>query len=295
MTPDVVLVRGTQVTLTTEPVAGTATLVPLTPASVFDRLETGSKVMIDFDAATVEVTGVGDGHATAVVVDGGRVRSSKAVTIEPAVDLELPCLSEDDKLAIAIGSRRGIDHYALSFAARAEHVALLRGLAPPGSHIIAKIESRAGVRNMDSIIHAADSVLVDRGDLSREIAIEQVPYVQKAIARRANRWNRPVYVATNLLESMITNRLPTIAEANDVANTLLDGVHGLVLAAETAVGFEPVGAVDMVLRAVKAFERSIDSQLLHAGASPESALDGERRELLVNGGRSLSGSLQSAI
>jgi pyruvate kinase len=284
MTPDVVLVRGTKITLTAEPVAGTAKLVPLTPPSVFRLLEPGSKVTIDFDAATVEVTAVRDDHAAAVVVEGGRVRSAKAVTVEPAFDL--PSLSEDDESAIAIGSRRGIKHYALSFAAHAEHVASLRQLAPAGSHIIAKIESRTGVRNMDGIIHAADSVLVDRGDLSREIAIEQVPYVQKAIARRANRWNRPVYVATNLLESMVTNRLPTIAEANDVANTLLDGVHGLVLAAETAVGVDPVGAVDMVLRAVEAFERSLDAPLLDAGASPElSPAHYARREMLINGRR----------
>jgi pyruvate kinase len=89
-----------------------------------------------------------------------------------------------------------------------------------------------------------------------------VPYYQKAIIRRANRWNRPVYVATNLLESMVSSRMPTIAEANDIANTLLDGVHGLVLAAETAVGADPVGAAGMVVRAVRAFERASDSQLL---------------------------------
>jgi pyruvate kinase len=260
MAPDVVLAEGAEIILTPEPIIGTQTQVPLWPASVVGMLEAGSKVMIDFDSATVAVTDVRDDHAAAVVVCGGRVGSNKAVTVEPAIDL--PALSPHDLSAIAIGRRHSVDHYALSFAADAEHVAELRRLVPPGSHIIAKIESRAGVRNMDSIIHAADSILIDRGDLSREIAIEQVPYFQKAIARRANRWNRPVYVATNLLESMVTSRSPTIAEANDVANTLLDGVHGLVLAAETAVGFDPVGAVDMVLRAVKAFERTTDSQLL---------------------------------
>ena len=102
--------------------------------------------------------------------------------------------------------------------------------------MIAKIESRTGIANMDGIVPAADAVLIDRGDLSREVPIEQIPYYQKAIVRRANRWHRPAYVATNLLESMVTNKLPTVAEANDIANSLLDGVHGLVLAAETAMG-----------------------------------------------------------
>src|SRR5215216_4063196 len=128
-------------------------------------------------------------------------------------------------------------------------------LLPPDSHLIAKIESASGVRNMDGIIETANAVLIDRGDLSREVALEHVPFYQKAIVRRANRWNRQVFVATNLLESMISNRRPTIAEANDIANTLLDGVHGLVLAAETAIGVDPVGTVDMVLRMIRAFDR----------------------------------------
>jgi len=115
---------------------------------------------------------------------------------------------------------------------------------------------------MDGIIEAADSILVDRGDLSHEIALEYVPFYQKAIVRRANRGNRPVYVATNLLESMVTSTTPTIAEANDIANTLLDGVHGLVLAAETAVGIDPVGSVDIVLRVIRAFEETAQQQLL---------------------------------
>ena len=127
---------------------------------------------------------------------------------------------------------------------------------------MAKIESREGVRNMDGIMHATDVVLIDRGDLSREIPFENVPFYQKAIVRRANRWNRPVYVATNLLESMVTQRTPTIAEANDIANTLLDGVHGLVLAAETAVGVDPAGSVDIVLRAIRAFEQANEGHLL---------------------------------
>jgi pyruvate kinase len=108
---------------------------------------------------------------------------------------------------------------------------------------------------MDSIISASDAVLIDRGDLSREIPLEHIPFYQKVVVRQANRWNRPAYVATNLLESMVTNRRPTVAEANDIANTLLDGVHGLVLAAETAIGVDPVGTVDMVLRMIRAFDR----------------------------------------
>ena len=265
MEPGVELTEGNEIVLTAEPIDGTHAMIPLWPPTILGLLEPGTTLSIDFDAAMVEVTDVDEHRAAAVVVRGGRVRSNRAATVDPAIDL--PPLSQEDRAAVAIGARRGIAHYALSFAASSDHVAQLRALAPAGSHVIAKIESRAGVSNMDSIIHAADSVLIDRGDLSREIPIEHVPYYQKAIVRRANRWNRPVYVATNLLESMVASRVPTIAEANDIANTLLDGVHGLVLAAETAVGIDPVGAVDIVLRAVRAFERSTDSQLLDEDAA----------------------------
>ena len=89
-----------------------------------------------------------------------------------------------------------------------------------------------------------------------------MPFYQKAIVRQANRWNRPVYVATNLLESMVTSSKPTIAEMNDIANTLLDGVHGLVLAAETAIGVDPLGAVDTVMRCIRAFEHTTVGTLL---------------------------------
>jgi sulfate adenylyltransferase len=260
MLPDVTLEEGAEVELVAETVLGDASRITLWPKAVFDALALRSVVGIDFDGASLRVTQVSHHRATAVVVRGGRVRSNKGVTVEPGVTL--PALSEKDIAAVEIGAAHGVANYALSFASGAEDVAQLRALAPVGAEVIAKIESREGVRNMDEIIPAADAVLIDRGDLSREIPIEHVPYYQKAIVRRANRWNRPVYVATNLLESMVTGTVPTVAEAHDIATTLLDGVHGLVLAAETAIGVDPVASVDIVRRARRAFEQAASSQLL---------------------------------
>lgn len=260
MTDDVVLRAGDRVELTAEHVVGSAERMTLWPAPVFEELAEGSVVTIDFDGVEVRVEAASEGRATATVVSGGLVRSNKAVSVTPPVSL--PALSEKDLRAITIGARHGIAHYALSFASSSRDVSKLRELAPPSAHIMAKIESRMGVRSMDAVISAADSLIIDRGDLSREVPLEYVPYYQKAIVRRANRWNRPVYVATNLLESMVNSRQPTIAEANDIANTLLDGVHGLVLAAETAVGVDPVGSVDIVLRTLEAFERTGEGHLL---------------------------------
>ena len=256
----VILVEGSEILLSAYPVSGSVSSVTLWPESLFEALTVGSVLEIDFDGAAVRVTDASERLARAVVTNAGRVRSNKGVTIDPPPDL--PALSQKDIAAIELGSRHGVADYALSFAANADDVSRIRSLAPQGSNIIAKIESRVGVKNMDAIIDAADAVLIDRGDLSREVPFELVPYVQKTIIRHANRWNRRVYVATNLLESMVTGRVPTIAESNDIANTLLDGVHGLVLAAETAVGIDPVGSVDIVLRGIHAFERSTQIDLL---------------------------------
>jgi pyruvate kinase len=251
---------GDVVDLVADELLGDQVRATLWPAAVFGVLREGDLVTVDFDGAKLRIDDVHGDRARATVTDGGVVRSNKAVTVSR--DVDLPPVSDKDRTAIEIGSRLGITHYALSFASSSGDVSLLRSLAPDGAHVMAKIESRRGVRNMDEIIEAADSVIIDRGDLSREVPLEYVPYYQKAIVRRANRGNRSVFVATNLLESMITNQLPTIAEANDIANTLLDGVNGLVLAAETAIGIDPVGSVDMVLRGIEAFERTGDGHLL---------------------------------
>jgi pyruvate kinase len=255
-----ILDEGQEVTLTPELVEGSRERLALWPSVVFETLAPQTLIGIDFDGVVLRVEAVGDGEATASVLRGGQVRSNRAVKMDPPP--ELPALSEKDRAAIQFGAYLGIAHYALSFASHARDVDLIRSLAPAGARIMAKIESRVGVRNMDGIIEATDSVIIDRGDLSHEVPFESVPFYQKAIVRRANRGNRPVYVATNLLESLVTGRTPTIAEANDIANTLLDGVHGLVLAAETAIGIDPLGSVDLVLRAIDAFERASDGELL---------------------------------
>jgi pyruvate kinase len=264
---------GRQVVLTAEEVLGTAGRFTLRPTAAIGQLRVGSLLSVDFDGAAVAITEVRDGSATAEVAAAGRVRSNRAVTVRP--EPGLPALSEKDLAAVAVGARTGIAHYALSFAGAAADVDRLRSLAPDGAHIIAKIENRSGLAHMDEIISASDSVLLDRGDLSREVPIERVPYWQKAVVRRCNRWNRRLYVATNLLESMVTSSTPTVAEANDIANTLLDGVHGLVLAAETAVGVDPVGVLAMTRRMIAAFESATGTQGF-ADPDPEFAGEGSQ-------------------
>jgi len=266
MEDGVELRKGATVRLVPADVVGNAETIRLWPSSAFGTLAAGSGVSIDFDGARLRVRSVGPEGAAADVLHGGKIRSNRAVNINPAP--VLPPLSDKDVAAIEVGVRLGIEHYALSFASAASDVALIRSLTPSSAFIISKIESKVGVRNMGEIIEATDAVLVDRGDLSREVPVEYVPFYQKVIVRHANRANRPVFVATNLLESMITNSRPTVAEVNDIANTLLDGVHGLVLAAETAIGVDPLRTVDVVRKAIKAFERSSASALLQGDRTP---------------------------
>lgn len=255
MAPGTRFVPGARVTLTPTEVTGDERLISLRPAAAMTQLRVGGVLRLGFEGVELRVTRIGRDEAEAVVVQGGRLGSDKAVVADPPP--VLPALTAHDMESIALGVRMGVRHVALSFASGAGDVARVRALLPADGVVIAKIESRVGVANVDAIAQAADAVLIDRGDLSHEVPIEHVPLYQKHIVRRAIAANTPVYVATNLLESMLVNREPTLAEANDIVNTLADGVHGLVLAAETAIGAHPVQSVDMVLRLIAAYDEAV--------------------------------------
>jgi pyruvate kinase len=196
-------------------------------------------------------------------------------------------ITPKDAAAFAIGRDLGVSHLALSFAHSAEDVDEVRGLSLPGATVIAKVECLAGLAHLHEIARHADALLIDRGDLSRQVPVERIPLTQKGIIAAAKRARVPVYVATNLMESMTrdpvptvadvyvaTNLMesmtrdpvPTVAEANDVFNTLLDGADGLVLAGETAIGKHPVECARMIKRLVHVYWESVDRDAL--GWSP---------------------------
>lgn len=237
----------------TEPIDGDDKKFSLYPGDVVDRLLPGDLISIDFDAVLVQVTGVEPGCATMRVINGGRMGSNKAVSIQNRV-FDLPPLTDKDIQALRIGADMGVVNAALSFANRAEDVAALRSAFREDGFVISKIECRNGIHNLDEILTASDAALIDRGDLSREFPLERIPGLQKHIIGRAKSRNVPVYVATNLLESMVTSTTPTRAEVNDVYNTLMDGADGLVLAAETAIGAHPVRCANMIARMIREFE-----------------------------------------
>lgn len=278
MARNVYISEAEHVQLTREIAVGTEHSITLTPVSVFSELRPNHLLTLDFDGLTLLVLSVDAKGATTVVINGGRVDSNKAVVVMPAPTL--PALSAKDREAVTIGRRMGVKHFALSFTNSADDVRALRALTGPDATIISKIESKRGVLNLDEILGIADEILIDRGDLSREVPLENIPLLQKAIIRKATQAKVPVNVATNLLESMIVNRKPTRAELNDIVNTLLDGANGLVLAAETAIGKHPVGAVDMVLNMIERFRLSTEGyrieDLLEGGPSLLPSLHGRK-------------------
>jgi pyruvate kinase len=244
---------GQPVRLVGEKALGTERQLTLRPQALFETLEPGTSLAVD--EAVLRVVVVEDGRATAIVVMGGRVRSNRTVVLDPAP--VLPALTGKDRTTIDVCVAAGVDHFALGYAASAAGVAELRGLVPSGARVLARIDSRAGAERRAEIMAAADVVVVGRSHLAAEVPIEQVPFLQKAIAREGTAAGTPVWVATGRSGGAAGSAATgTVAEANDVANLLLDGVSGLVLTGETAVGSDPVGAVERVARLLASFEES---------------------------------------
>jgi pyruvate kinase len=252
---------GQPVRLVKEKALGTERQLSLRPEALFASLEAGTTVAVD--EALLRVAVVEEGRATAIVVVGGRVRSNRAVVVDPAP--MLPALTEKDRTAVEIAVAAGVDHFALGFAASAAGVCELRALLPAGARLLARIDSRPGVERRAEIIATADVVVVGRGHLAAELPIEQVPFLQKAIAREGAAAGTPVWVATGR-SGGTPSAASTVAEANDVTNLLLDGVSGLVLTGETAVGNDPFGAVERVARLLGGFEQTAGRWALPAEA-----------------------------
>ena len=250
------------------------------PDGIVRHLAVGDLLKIDADVLAQVVTVDSEG-VILWILNGGSIGSSKAITVLER-DIDMPPVTEKDRQAIDIGNQMGVKHVALSFANTAADVDFVRDLAAEHARIISKIECLNGLLNLSEIASHSDAILIDRGDLSRQVNLEKLPFVQKDIIRRAKDLEVPVYVATNLMESMVTSPNPTRAEVNDVFNTLKDGADGLVLAAETAIGEYPVAAASMVRRIIAEFENSRRWQRINYSPAPISLLVEPHGGCLVN-------------
>ncbi|MBG05491.1 MAG: sulfate adenylyltransferase [Rhodospirillaceae bacterium] len=256
---DVVEVRENDVLIVSRSIVpGNARRINLYPLEIVKSLQDGDFVSIDFNTVLAQVVRSGPAEAHLRILNGGRMGKNKAVTVERPI--QMSPLTEKDIGALAIGREMGIRNVALSFANSGEDVQFIRTHVSEETRVISKIECRNGIHNLDEIARLSDSILIDRGDLSREYPVEQIPALQKRIIKQSKSAGCEVFVATNLLESMVKDPFPTRAEVNDVYNTLLDGADGLVLAAETAIGNHPVACASMIVRLVKTCESNIERE-----------------------------------
>ena len=169
--------------------------------------------------------------------------------------INIAALTEKDIEALKIAKNNNIKYYAMSFVNHGNDVKNLKKYVPTNSIIISKIETKSALHNLSNISLNSDALLIDRGDLSRYIPIEKIPVIQEAIAKYAKKIKKPLYVATNLLETMIKENNPTRAESHDIYSTIKQGVNGLVLAAETAIGKDPVNCVRFLKKCLQNFEK----------------------------------------
>ena len=223
------------------------------PDGIVRNFEVGDLIDIDFHGAQLRVSGQSEKFLESVVEKGGRIGANKAVTVNRPISL--PAMTEKDRRAVDIARRLDVRHFALSFANSTEDVANFRSCIGGDAFLITKIESIKGVRNLIEIADMADALLIDRGDLSREVPIVKIPFLQRRIVSSVKSRDKPIYVATNFLESMIEWHQPNRAEVNDVISTLEMGATGLILAAETAIGGHPIASVRTIRRLIENFER----------------------------------------
>ncbi len=251
---------GQDFILTTEPVTGDNRKVAVTYSDLHRDLKPGSTVLIDDGLIVLKVLQVSGREIKCRVLHGGELRSYKGLNT-PETRINLPALGEEDQVDIKLALENEVDFLAASFTRNAEDILHIRKLIENQSGnimILAKIESREGVENFDSILEVSDGIMVARGDLGVEIPPEEVPLLQKQFIAKCNRLGKPVITATQMLDSMIRNPHPTRAEASDVANAIFDGTDAVMLSGETAIGRYPVETVLTMSRIARHTEEGLD-------------------------------------
>ena len=239
------LVAGQTFTLTTRDVEGTNEICSITYKDLPMDVEPDGTIMLDDGLIKLQIQTVNDTDIVCTVLNSGKIKNKKGVNV-PGVHLSMPYMSQRDKDDIIFGIQQGYDFIAASFVRTAQDVYDIRNLLnqyDSNIRIIAKIENREGVNNIDSILAAADAVMVARGDLGVEIDFTELPGIQKTIIDRSFSFGKPIVTATQMLDSMMVNPRPTRAEISDVANAIYDGTSAIMLSGETAAGDYPVEAL----------------------------------------------------
>jgi len=264
------LSRGDIFTITTDEIQGTKERVGTTFKGLPGDCKPGDYLLIDDGKVTVQVIEVKGNDVVTKCIEPGAVSNNKGINL-PGVSVSVPALSEKDKEDLRWGLKAGADYIALSFVRNAADIVDVHaimdevGIRLP---VIAKIEKPQAVENLEEIVKAFDGIMVARGDLGVELPIEEVPLVQKRCVALAREAAKPVIVATQMLDSMITNSRPTRAEATDCANAVLDGADALMLSGETSVGDFAIEAVQTMARIIEYTEKNALAKISPLDTSP---------------------------
>ena len=259
--PKVELRAGDSFTLTTEPVEGDSTIASISFAGLPADVRKGGHILIDDGLIDMEVQGTTATTITCTVINGGMISANKGVNV-PGAQLSMPFMSDRDRADIAFACEMEADFIAASFTRRADDVLQIRQELEKNSNhsirIIAKIENAEGVDNIDDILKVSDGIMVARGDMGVEIAMEEIPSIQKKLIHKGYNAGLQVITATQMLDSMMKNPRPTRAETTDVANAIYDGTSAIMLSGETAAGAYPIEAVKTMARIARRTEQDIN-------------------------------------
>jgi len=226
----------------------------LYPSSVYNKLKLNDILDIGFNDLKVKIIKKAKKNIKLKTISSGLLESNKGVHI-PNRKIKLNYLTELDIKAIEVSKKMGIKNFALSFTNSKKDIKNFKKILPNTNNIF-KIETKQAIKNLNVLIKNGDNFLIDRGDLSKEISIENIPFIQRKILKLSKKYkNKKIFIATNFLESMIVNKYPTRGEANDIFNSLECGASGLVLAAETAIGKYPDIAVLFLKKMIKTYEK----------------------------------------
>jgi pyruvate kinase len=249
----VTLQAGDRLRLDMDPTPGDARRAPLPHPEIFAALKPDTDLLVDDGKVRLRVLQCGADFADTVVVTGGVVSDRKGVNV-PSVLLPISAMTAKDRSDLEFGLTLGIDWVALSFVQQPQDLHEVRAIVQDRAGVLAKLEKPAAIEDLDAIVQAADAVMVARGDLGVELPAERVPRIQKQVVRACRAAGKPVIVATQMLESMITSPVPTRAEASDVATAIYDGADAVMLSAESASGRYPREAVAMMDRIIAEVE-----------------------------------------
>jgi pyruvate kinase len=264
------LEKGATFKITTDEIEGDVTICGTTFKGLPGDVKVGDFLLIDDGKVKLRAVAVSDTTVTTEVEIPGLVSNNKGINL-PGVAVNVPALSEKDEDDLRWALKLGVDMVALSFVRNASDIDRVHEIMREEGRkvpVIAKIEKPQAVENLEEIIDAFDAIMVARGDLGVELPLEQVPLVQKRAVELARRWAKPVIVATQMLESMISSSIPTRAETSDVANAVLDGADALMLSGETSVGSFPVETVSTMAKIIQSTEENGLSRIPDLGTRP---------------------------